>query len=76
MDFGLGAKLAGARFVVLRGDLAKLERAIATLCGYAYAGIWLCGTSTAILVRGAAMAGTGQLRNLLKIYSRPPMTAG
>ena len=62
MDFGLGAKLAGARFVVLRGDLAKLERAIAT---------FMLDTHTQefgyvehlppFLVRGAAMAGTGQL---------------
>ena len=62
MDFGLGAKLAGARFVVLRGDLAKLERAIAT---------FMLDTHTSefgyvehlppFLVRGAAMAGTGQL---------------
>ena len=29
MDFALGAKLAGARFVVLSGQLAKLERALA-----------------------------------------------
>ena len=31
MDFTLGAKLAGARFVVLSGQLARLERAIAAL---------------------------------------------
>ncbi|MEK9745522.1 MAG: serine--tRNA ligase, partial [Candidatus Puniceispirillum sp.] len=31
MDFALGAKLAGARFVVLSGQLARLERAIAAL---------------------------------------------
>ena len=29
MDFALGAKLAGARFVVLSGQLAQLERALA-----------------------------------------------
>ena len=62
MDFGLGAKLAGARFVVLRGDLARLERAIAT---------FMLDTHTSefgyvehlppFLVRGEAMAGTGQL---------------
>ncbi|MBT6566027.1 MAG: serine--tRNA ligase, partial [Candidatus Puniceispirillum sp.] len=28
MDFALGAKLAGARFVVLQGQLARLERAL------------------------------------------------
>ena len=29
MDFAVAAKLAGARFVVLRGQLARLERALA-----------------------------------------------
>ncbi len=29
MDFALGAKLSGSRFVVLKGDLSRLERAIA-----------------------------------------------
>lgn len=31
MDFETAAKLSGARFVVLSGDMARLERAIATL---------------------------------------------
>ena len=29
MDFSIAAKLSGARFVVLKGQLAKLERALA-----------------------------------------------
>ena len=62
MDFALGAKLAGARFVVLSGQLARLERAIATLMldthteefGY-------LETSPPALVNSATMTGTGQL---------------
>ena len=32
MDFETAAKLSGARFVVLRGQLAKLQRALISLC--------------------------------------------
>ena len=32
MDFGVAAKLSGARFVVLKGQLARLERAWPPLC--------------------------------------------
>ena len=62
MDFALGAKLAGARFVVLSGQLARLERAIAALMldthtqefGYVE-------TLPPALVNIATMTGTGQL---------------
>ena len=62
MDFALGAKLAGARFVVLSGQLARLERAIAGLMldthtqefGYVE-------TLPPALVNTATMTGTGQL---------------
>ena len=30
LDFALGSKLAGSRFVVLSGQLARLERAVAS----------------------------------------------
>ncbi len=62
MDFALGAKLAGARFVVLSGQLARLERSIAALMldthteEYGY-----IETSPPALVNSAAMTGTGQL---------------
>ncbi len=62
MDFEAAAKMSGARFVVLRGALAKLERALAqymldvqtndhgyTECAVPY------------LVRAEALFGTGQL---------------
>ena len=62
MDFGRAARLSGARFVVLWGQLAALERALAQLMldvqtrerGY---------TEVAVpcLVRDAALLGTGQL---------------
>ena len=62
MDFAVATKLAGARFTVLRGALARLERALgqwmltlhATEHGY---------TETAVpyLVNAASMYGTGQL---------------
>ncbi|MFC4234215.1 serine--tRNA ligase [Thalassospira xianhensis] len=62
MDFETAAKLSGARFVILRGGLAKLERALGqfmldlhvTEHGYEE-------TITPMLVRDDAMFGTGQL---------------
>ena len=62
MDFVLGAKLAGARFVVLSGQLAQLERALASFMldthtqefGYVE-------TLPPVLVNSKAMTGTGQL---------------
>ena len=62
MDFALGAKLAGARFVVLSGQLAQLERALASFMldthtqefGYVE-------TSPPALVNSQTMTGTGQL---------------
>jgi seryl-tRNA synthetase len=62
MDFAAAAKLAGSRFAVLRGALARLERAL---------GQWMLDlhtaehgyteTSVPLLVNDAAMYGTGQL---------------
>ena len=62
MDFALGAKLAGARFVVLSGQLARLERALASFMldthtqqfGYVE-------TLPPALVNSKTMTGTGQL---------------
>ncbi len=62
MDFERAAKLAGSRFTVLRGPLARLERALGQfmlnmhteLHGYEEA-------SVPSLVNDAAMFGTGQL---------------
>jgi seryl-tRNA synthetase len=62
MDFARAARLSGSRFVVLKGQLAKLERAIAQFmldlhtgeCGYTE-------ISPPLLVRDDAVFGTGQL---------------
>lgn len=62
MDFELGAKLAGARFVVLKSDLARLERAIASFMLDTHTGEF--GYTEVIppfMVRDAAVFGTGQL---------------
>lgn len=62
MDFATAAKLAGARFTVLKGALARLERAL---------GQWMLSlhteqhgyteASVPLLVNDAALYGTGQL---------------
>jgi seryl-tRNA synthetase len=62
MDFAAAARLAGARFTVLRGPLARLERALGqfmvdlhtTEHGYTE-------TAVPLLVNDATMYGTGQL---------------
>ncbi len=62
MDFAAAAKLSGARFVVLKGALARLERALGAFMldlhtnehGYHE-------VSPPLLVRDEAMFGTGQL---------------
>ena len=62
MDFEAAAAMSGARFVALRGQMARLERALAT---------FMLDTQTGengyeeinppLLVRAEAMVGTGQL---------------
>ena len=62
MDFEVAAKMSGARFVALRGQLARMERALANFMldiqttehGYQE-------TSVPLLVRDQALVGTGQL---------------
>jgi seryl-tRNA synthetase len=62
MDFETAAKLSGARFVVLKGALARLERALAAFMldlhtsehGYTE-------VNPPLLVRGDTTVGTGQL---------------
>jgi len=62
MDFELAAKLSGARFVVLKGALARMERALAHFMldihtnefGYSE-------TSAPLMLRDEAMFGVGQL---------------
>ena len=62
MDFAAGAKLAGARFVVLFGGLARLERALAQfMLDLHTSEFGYTEVSPPLLVRGAALYGTGQL---------------
>ena len=62
MDFERAAKVSGARFVYLKGDLARLERAIAAFMldthtqQFGYTEV-----SPPVLVKSNAMFGTGQL---------------
>ena len=62
MNFALGAKLAGARFVVLSGQLAQLERALAALMLDTHTNKFgYIETLPPALVNHKAMTGTGQL---------------
>jgi seryl-tRNA synthetase len=62
MDFEAAAKLSGSRFVVLKKDLAKLERALATFMlnlhteEFGYEEV-----SPPVLVNAEPLVGTGQL---------------
>ncbi len=62
LDFEAGAKLSGARFAVLRGAGARLERALISFMLdvhtkiHGYKEVW-----TPFLVTGESMTGTGQL---------------
>ena len=62
MDFEKAAKLAGSRFVVLKGALARLERALAQFMLDLHTGDnGYTEVSPPILVRDEVMFGTGQL---------------
>ena len=62
MDFALAAKLAGARFTVLRGPLARLERALGQFMLDLHTGQHgYTETIVPSLVNDATLYGTGQL---------------
>jgi seryl-tRNA synthetase len=62
MDFDIAAKLSGARFVVLKGALARLERALEQFMLDLHTGEHgYTEVSPPVLVRDAAMFGTTQL---------------
>ncbi len=62
MDFEAAAKLSGARFVVLKGALARLERALSQLFLDTHTGEHgYTEVNPPILVREEAMFGTAQL---------------
>jgi seryl-tRNA synthetase len=62
MDFRRAGKLSGSRFVVLRRDLARLERALAQFMLDLHTGEFgYIEVSPPLLVRDEAVFGTGQL---------------
>lgn len=62
LDFETAAKLSGSRFVVLRGAMARLHRALAQFMLDTHVNEHgLSETMTPVLVRDEAMFGTGQL---------------
>ncbi len=62
MDFETAAAMSGSRFVILRGQLAKLERALAAFMLDLHASEHgYVETAPPFLVRDAALFGTGQL---------------
>ena len=62
MDFQAAARLAGSRFVVLRGQLARLERALASFMLDLHTGEFgYLEVQPPLLVRDEAVFGTGQL---------------
>ncbi|HXN44123.1 MAG TPA: serine--tRNA ligase, partial [Xanthobacteraceae bacterium] len=62
MDFETAAKLSGARFVVLKGALARLERALAQCMLDVHTGEHgYTEVAPPLLVRDSAMFGTAQL---------------
>jgi seryl-tRNA synthetase len=62
MDFERAAKVSGARFVYLKNDLARLERALGAFMLDIHTGTFgYTEMSPPVLVRDNAMFGTGQL---------------
>ncbi len=62
MDFETAAKLSGARFVVLRGGVARIHRALAQfMLDLHTTEHGLTETMTPVLVKDEAMVGTNQL---------------
>ena len=62
MDFAAAARMSGARFTVLKGALARLERALGQfMLDLATREFGYLETSPPVLVRDSALYGTGQL---------------
>lgn len=61
MDFETAAKMSGSRFVVLRGALSRMDRALAALMLDMQTGEGFEETSPPFIVRSQALYGTGQL---------------
>lgn len=61
MDFETAAKMSGSRFVVLRGALSRMDRALAAMMLDMQTGEGFEETSPPLLVWASALIGTGQL---------------
>ncbi|MEZ5892126.1 MAG: hypothetical protein R3C58_03140 [Parvularculaceae bacterium] len=62
MDFETAVKISGARFVLLKGQLARLERAIANFMLDLHTGEFgYLECNPPVLVKDEALYGTGQL---------------
>ena len=77
MDFEAAAKLTGARFVVLQGPLACLQRALTQFMLDVHSGVHgYTETYVPFMVNADSMRGTGQLpkfeEDLFKIVRDPP----
>jgi seryl-tRNA synthetase len=76
MDFETAAKLSGARFVVLKSDLARLERALGQfMLNVHTAEHGYTEVAAPLLVRDAALRGTAQLPKFEDDQFQVPMTS-
>ncbi len=76
MDFETAAKLSGARFVVLKGALARLERALAQFMLDVHTGEHgYSEIAPPLLVRDKAMKGTAQLPKFESDQFQVPMAS-
>jgi seryl-tRNA synthetase len=80
MDFETAAKISGARFVVLKGALARLERALAQfMLDLHTSEHGFTEVNPPLLVRGDAMFGTAQLPKFAddqyKVVAKIPLNA-
>ncbi len=78
LDFEAAGRIAGARFVVMRGALARLHRALAQfMLDLHTAEHGYTETYVPYLLRPAALTGTGQLpkfaQDLFALVSEPPL---
>jgi seryl-tRNA synthetase len=77
MDFERAAKVSGARFVYLKSDLARLERAIAAFMLDTHTQMFgYTEVSPPVLVHSGAMFGTGQLPKFQDDLFRLPVGEG
>jgi seryl-tRNA synthetase len=74
MDFETGARLSGARFTFLRGDMARLHRALGQFMLDVQTGEHgYTECNPPVLVKDEAMYGTDKLPKFAGTASTPPM---